>query len=142
MNNATFLHTQGRIQISVVCICLFMMSWLLYSSCSSDILPPQEGCSDTNVKYSNNVKEIIDKTCAYAGCHNGISSAPGDYRTYDGLRRYIEDGSFIDRVIEQRDNPSRGMPHNQSVYSESIQDDLTAAQLEIITCWIQNNVPE
>jgi hypothetical protein len=71
-----------------------------------------------------------------------VGSAPGDFSTFIGMRRYIEDGSFTERVIDQRVNPSKGMPPNMSVYPESQQDDLSDVQLEIITCWIQNNFPE
>ena len=117
-------------------------STLLLTYCTSDVLPPNEGCSDEGTAYSTNVKDVIDQTCAYSGCHDGISSAPGDYSTFEGLRRFLNDGSFTERVIDQRDNPSRGMPPNNSVYPESLQDDLSEAQLEIVTCWIQNNFPE
>lgn len=121
---------------------VLLVTFILLCSCSSDVLPPQEGCGDDGVRYSTNVKEIIDQTCAYSGCHNGVGSSPGDFRTYAGMRRYIEDGSFTERVIDQRSNPSKGMPPNMSVYPESQQDDLSDVQLEIITCWIQNNFPE
>lgn len=121
---------------------MIALSFCLINSCSSDELPPLEGCTDTNVRYTTNVKEIIDQTCSYSGCHNGVGSSPGDFRSFDGLKRYIEDGSFTERVIDQRTNPSKGMPPDMSVYPESQQDDLSDVQLEIITCWIQNNFPE
>ncbi len=114
---------------------------VLAFACSSDVLEPTDNCA-TAATYSTNVKTIIDDTCAYSGCHNGEGSAPGDYRTYAGLQRFLTDGSFVERVIDIRDNPTRGMPPNRNIYPESLQDDLTAEQLDIITCWVQNNFPE
>lgn len=115
---------------------------LIFAACTSDELPPSEGCIDTSITYTNGIKDVIDQTCAYSGCHNGVGNAPGDYSTYEGLRRYLDDGSFTERVIDQRENPSRGMPPDNSVYPESLQDDLSDVQLQLVTCWIQNNFPE
>lgn len=111
---------------------------ILLAGCDREILPPAEKCEDGSVSYDNGVKEIIDLTCSYSGCHDG-ASAPGNFLTFEGLERYLNDGSFTSRVIDLKDNPTRGMPPNQSIYSESQQDDLTEVQLEIIKCWIQND---
>lgn len=128
-------------KLNMTIIALFASASMIIWSCSSDVLEPTEDCI-TSASYSTNVKDIIDDTCAYSGCHNGEGSAPGDYRTYQGLQRFISDGSFVERVIDIKDNPTRGMPPNREVYPESLQDDLTDEQLAIITCWVQNNFPE
>ena len=41
-----------------------------------------------------------------------------------------------------RENPARGMPPDRIIYPGILQDDLNETQLELITCWIQNNFPE
>ncbi len=111
-------------------------------ACSKDQVEPAATC-DEGTAYSTNVKDIIDQTCAYSGCHDGFTGGvPGDLTSYEGLERFLNDGSFVERVIDRRNNPTTGMPPNQSVYPESLQDDLSDIQLEIITCWIQNNYPE
>ena len=111
--------------------------------CTSDELPPAEACDTVMPTYDTTVKEIIDQTCSYSGCHDGSGGiGPGDYSTYNGIVGTLQNGSFADRVITSIDNPSRGMPPDASVYPESQQDDLSEIQLEILTCWIQNGFPE
>jgi len=118
-------------------------------SCASDTVAPATGCDNIVVNYDSSdpnvtrVKDIIDQTCAYSGCHDGSGGiGPGNYNSYAGLLRDLESGSFSARVITQRDNPSLGMPPDKSVYPQSQQDSLSAVQLEIITCWLQEGFPE
>ena len=123
--------------------CFAILACTLLIRCSSDVLPEPEACDTIMPTYSNDVQDIINQTCAYSGCHDGAGGiGPGDYSTLEGIQGTIERGSFVDRVITSRDNPSRGMPPNASVYPESLQDDLSPIQLEVITCWIQNGFPE
>ena len=110
--------------------------------CDDIVLPPAQGCDTLTASYTTNVKSIIDQTCAYSGCHNGGSNAPGNYASFAGIRSSLDDGSFVNRVIDQQNNPSRGMPPNASVYPESQQDDLSPEQLEIIQCWIDGGFEE
>lgn len=111
-------------------------------SCNSDVVEPSEDCDTTMATYSTNVKEIIDLSCAYSGCHDGNSAGPGNYSTFDGLASVIQSGSFVNRVIDQRSNPSIGMPPNMEIYPASQQDDLSPEQLEIIQCWIDSGFQE
>lgn len=122
-------------------IVILGISWLI-TACDDIVLPEAEGCETAEATYNTNVKPIIDLTCAYSGCHNGGGNAPGNYTTYAGLQRSITDGSFINRVIDQQENPSRGMPPDMSVYPESQQDDLSPEQMEIIQCWIDGGFQE
>lgn len=112
-------------------------------ACDSVVLPPPEGCDTMQPSYSTNVKTIIDQTCAYSGCHDGSGGiGPGDYRSYNGMLPNIQNGGFTDRVLNLRNNPSKGMPPDKSVYPESLQDSLSEVQLEIISCWIENGFPK
>ncbi len=118
-------------------------------ACNADVLSPPQGCDTMVTEYESDdpdvveVMAIIDQTCSYSGCHDGAGGiGPRNYNNFDGILSHLESGSFASRVIDQRDNPSIGMPPNQSVYPESRQDDLTEVQLEIITCWLQNGFPE
>ena len=122
---------------------LFGTVSLINQGCNADMLEPLEGCESLAQSYEGQVKDIIDQTCAYSGCHDGAGGiAPGNYRSYEGLRAILQNGTFVERTIDQRENPSLGMPPDQTVYPESNQDDLSELQLEIITCWIQNGFPE
>lgn len=111
-------------------------------ACDREVLPPSDGCTDDTITYETSTKEIINLTCAYSGCHDGAGGAPGDFTTYSAMERYLRDGSFTERVIDMRDNPARGMPPNKSIYPNSLQDDLTPTQLQVITCWIENDFPQ
>ena len=135
----TMIHTQ----LSIFQVIFLFLTIFLTVQCSSDSISPPEGCDAMEPTYNTMVKPIIDQTCAYSGCHDGSGGiGPGDYSSYSGLQQIINDGSFTDRVINLKDNASRGMPPNSSVYPESQQDDLSEAQFEIISCWIQDGFPE
>jgi hypothetical protein len=125
---------------------LFALACLL-PACTNDELPapePQNTCDTLSVNtYQNGVKALIEKTCAYAGCHDGGSGiGPGNYTSYQGLLPYLNNGSIYNRVIEQATNPAIGMPPNKAIYEESKQDDLTPAELEIMRCWLLSGFPE
>lgn len=133
--NKTKMQDKARYLLA---LCLFLIC-----SCAADELEPPKGCESIGLSYADGVKNIIDQTCAYAGCHDGSGGiGPGNYTSYDGLVSVIQDGTFIERTIDMRNNPSLGMPPNNSVYPESQQDDLSEIQLEIIRCWIQNGYPQ
>lgn len=126
-----------------------VISCIAYYSCDDDKVQPNAGCETIVAKYQSSdpdvssVKEIIDQTCSYSGCHDGVGGiGPRDYTTYEGMLRHLESGSFADRVITQRDNPALGMPPDASVYQQSLQDSLSSIQLEIITCWLQEGFPK
>ena len=88
--------------------------------------------------YEASIKEIIDVTCAYAGCHNGSPGVPGDYTTYDGLQLDIDNGFFYRRVIEIKDDPVQGMPPDRADGPKDLSDE----QLQLILCWVENDYPE
>lgn len=115
---------------------------LSFIACNSDMVQPVEGCDVIVATYDTNVKEIIDLTCAYSGCHNGGGSAPGNYSSYAGLTNVIQNGNFVSRVIDAQSNPSIGMPPNKEIYPNSQQDDLSPDQMEIIQCWIDSGFEE
>ena len=114
---------------------------LTFNACTRDVLPQSDVCKSNMPTYETNIKDIIDQTCAYTGCHAGRGIAPGLYTHYNGLIVHIRSGSFEDRVVKQKDHPTLGMPPDKSVYPESRQDDLTESQLEIMRCWIESGYP-
>lgn len=91
------------------------------------------------MSYDTGVKEIIDASCAYAGCHNGAGSGPGNYTTYDGLSNILNSGLFSTRVFELKDNPDIGMPPD---YATGGPVDLTDAELTILMDWVDSGAPE
>lgn len=127
---------------SIFCTTVSLFT-ILCLGCNADVVEPAQGCDILEAAYDINIKAIIDQTCAYSGCHDGAGGiGPGNYNTYEGLIQDLESGSFASRVITLKDNPSLGMPPDQSVYPQSQQDTLSSLQLEIITCWLQEGFPQ
>ena len=120
----------------------FILSGILFFySCASDKLPDASEIlcvSSVPVTYDNQVATIINVSCAYAGCHDGVSGAPGDYNSYSGLADIITDGSFVSRTFTFREDPSVGMPPNNA----SGPIDLSQAELELLQCWVDAGFPE
>lgn len=113
-----------------------------YVSCTSDSLveplPPML-CDSISVTYVSGVKPIIDQSCAYSGCHvSGFGS--GNFVNYAGLLPYLNDGTFEDRVITQRNDGAVGMPPNYAPAPMPI--DLTAGQIDTIRCWLAAGHPQ
>lgn len=98
-----------------------------------------EVCDTISPTYEADAKAIIDLTCAYSGCHASGGSAPGDYTTYDGMKAYLDNGSFKDRVVTEADNDSKRMP---PVYATNGPTELTQEQFDILQCWLLDGYPE
>ncbi len=102
-----------------------------FFSCSRDKLSGEgPNCTDS-VGYTD-VRNIIQTTCAYAGCHDG-ANAPGNYETLEGLSPFLTDRDFRARVLEIQDMPP--------TYSSG-PTSLTPDQLLMLNCWAQQGYPE
>ncbi|MDP2386003.1 MAG: hypothetical protein Q8M29_06510 [Bacteroidota bacterium] len=80
-------------------------------------------CSKINSVYSSNVKPIIDKNCLSSGCHNS-GSTNGDFTTYAGVKAKVDNGSFDNRVIQQKNMP--------------LSNELSMDDLKKIKCWLNS----
>ncbi len=109
-------------------------------ACTTDALPePTEiPCDGITATYVDDIEPIIQQSCAYSGCHLG--SAPGIFTSYAGLLPQLESGVFRERVITVRQDPNVGMPPNYAPQDRP--QDLTAAELELIECWLDAGFPE
>jgi hypothetical protein len=114
---------------------------MLADGCTSDELPEPNNmvdCTDDQSTYVTNIRNIIDNSCAYSGCH--LDSAPGNYSNYEGVRLAIESGSFEQRVFTIKADPVLGMPPNNAPAGRPA--DLTEDELNTLRCWIENGYPE
>ena len=112
-------------------------------SCEYSKLPepaPPDFCETVEVSYNIQVKSIIDKTCAIAGCHLAGTKAPGDFSTYQSMGPYLKDSEFKFYVVDLKDDPDLGMPPNWDTNPGP--KDLTPEEFEIIECWINNGYAE
>ncbi|WP_157472473.1 hypothetical protein [Neolewinella persica] len=118
----------------------FYVFLLIISSCTSDVLPEPVilPCDGETPTYEADVRDIIERSCAYSGCHLG--GAPGIYDSYLGLISDLESGLFRQRVIDVRDDATIGMPPNYAPQDRP--EDLTEEELIIITCWLDAGFPE
>lgn len=118
---------------------LFVLAAIFASGCTADALPePVElPCNGAVFTYEIDIRPIVEQSCAYSGCHLG--GAPGVYNDYQGLLPDLESGRFRQRVVQQKDNPTVGMPPNYAPEGRPI--DLTMEQLQMITCWLDAGFP-
>ncbi len=108
---------------------------LAFSACDKD----DTSCSAT---YENEVKPIIEKSCAYSGCHSGadagmfVSDISKDYTTYEGMMENLNNGSFTTRTLTNLDMPPAAfVPVGNPT-------ELTAEEIQILTCWKDNGFPK
>ena len=125
----------------------FVISLIVaFVACTNDVLPPPETpafCNDIIAAYNTNVKSIIEESCTYAGCHNGAGGVTStNYTSYNLLLSILNNGEFRNKVLGQKDDPLLGMPPDHSVYPESVKDDLTEEELQIIECWLNQGYPK
>ena len=119
----------------------FLLVIGLIVSCTSEEPEPDQ-CANLSATYNGAVKTIIAEGCAYAGCHDGtgtntiIPVSSIDYTTYAGLKASLDAGSFNARTLV-----SKNMPPANSVPPGSPME-LTAEQLELLTCWHDAGYPE
>lgn len=113
--------------ILILCIGTFAVS------CGGDEDDEPQGidCSGLTPSYMNDIKPIVDATCALAGCHVD-NFLQGDYTTYEGLKAKVDDGTVSQRVVDIKDMP----PENSNGPTE-----LTDEQVRLIHCWIQIGAP-
>jgi hypothetical protein len=78
-------------------------------------------CDGSSPTYNADVKSIINAKCTSSGCHPSISS-------YNGLRTYLNNGSFSKEVLE-----NQSMPKGSS---------LSNGELDLLQCWHDNGYPE
>ncbi len=98
----------------------------------------RESCED--VTYDQEIKVIIDRNCSYAGCHAGADYPPGDFTSYQGLQTFLTSELFERFVIDLKDDTQLGMP--PAYAPDGNPQDLTADELELVTCWISSGYPE
>ncbi len=144
--SVTWRHSRVRPRLCLY-IDLFMRSSFFYIllfsaySCTADELPAPSGeinCEEVEVSYDLNIKAIIDRSCAYSGCH--LDVAPGKYSTYNGLSGALKSGKFEQRVLNLRFDPIIGMPPDNA--PEGRPRALSEEELDLVRCWLNKGFPE
>lgn len=103
---------------------------LFIFACRSDKLPePTPSDCPTIPTYNDQVKEIVDASCAIQFCHDNSGSAPGNFLTYVGMQSRLENGVVEDRVFITADMPFAP-------------GELSAEDKAVLRCWLDNGAPE
>lgn len=84
-------------------------------------------CTGLNPSFANDVKPIIDASCAHSGCH-GSGSSNGDYTTYDGVKKDAKNGRITNHAVVKKD-----MPRANSFGPSSLRQ----GQIDTLYCWIE-----
>lgn len=107
-------------------MCLFALS------CTRTEIPfgNVDDC-EPDITYTDHVASIINKSCAYSGCHVD-NTAPGNYNTYEGLLPNLSNGEFLKRTISISDMPPSYAPDDKP-------KELTSEEIRIISCWAEND---
>lgn len=109
------------------------------SSCTknSETLQAEIPLSDStcmaNVTYSQNIKPIINTTCAISGCH--VSNGFKDFSTYTALKDELDTKGtayFLSRI-----KSGGGMPPSYTTGPKSISD----CDYNKIEAWLNQNYP-
>lgn len=114
-------------------------SLFVASSCTKDVgqdptlipKPVLPGAVDScaNIKFSVNIKPIIDANCATSGCHTPGGSGPGDFTSFPDISLKVQSGAFKARVID-------GVPGFMPATGR-----LAQADIDKITCWLNAGAP-
>lgn len=122
-------------RISPFILFLICLATMTVVSCTKDKRPPiVVDCDDIPPVWNGEVKEIIDLTCAYVGCHiGGGNGVPGNYTSYGGISTALANEDFKIRTLDIRD-----MPPSYASGAKVLTDE----QLNILTCWMEAGFPE
>jgi hypothetical protein len=90
-------------------------------------------CSSTVSTYNNNVKAIMDASCATSNCHSASKKAAGiDLSSYEATKNYSSNSKFMKSI--QHVSGAEAMPKGGSKLGES--------DIQLIYCWANNGTPQ
>ena len=98
-------------------------------------------CDVIDATFNGDVIEVLSVTCSYDACHGSASTfSQMDYNVYSNLKPFLESGAFEARVLQGGDADNPKMP--PAYAPEGKPKELTAQQLQILTCWKEAGYPE
>lgn len=103
-------------------------------SCAKDKLPAENEDCTIEVTYQSDIKPIIDKSCAYAGCHV-VGFIKGNHTSYTSLKPQLDNGLFKKWVLDERQMPPQYAPADKP-------KSLTQEEINLINCWVKSGYPE
>jgi hypothetical protein len=116
--------------VSVFFVCI---AFSIFFSCTRDMVMVVEGDCQEEITYDQDIRPIVNATCAYSGCHNG-SSAPGNFTNYEGISKFFDSGLLARRVTISQDMPPDYATQGPTMLNED--------ELEFFKCWVEAGYPE
>ena len=108
---------------------VFIMALLaLICSCKHVV---KYDCTGVTPVYTQNIKPLLDATCARSECHSGNGEA-FDLSTYSGASSASKKKSFMGSI--------QHLPLYQKMPKDA--DIMPDAQIHLLSCWIANGSPE
>ena len=118
-----------------------LLSFLVIQSCDKNTTPDDgtpEACATLDIAYNDEVKAIINNSCAYSGCHDGATAGIGDFRTYAGMKSRLDNGTIKDRAVSKDVTDPLHMPPSYATGPT----ELSPTELDMVHCWILDGYPE
>ncbi len=110
---------------------LFLLLFLtFFNSCyydKEDLLYGTSNCDTSNVSFNDHILPLVKSSCATAECHAPGGSGNGLFENYDQIRVKVDNNSFYQRVVVDRDMPPGG--------------GLNECQIQLIEQWINLGAP-
>lgn len=112
---------------------MLFLAFMFTFSCTKDKIEINPADCIETIRYSAEIKELIDVTCAISGCHVSGNNVPGNFTSYVGIEGFLTENLFEKRVLSLRD-----MPPNYSSGPKF----LTLEQLDLMACWVEQGYLE
>ena len=122
----------------LVLISAFLVAFILISGCSKDDdvsnepdnTPPTgiDTCMEIDPSYEDDIKPIIEASCAIEDCHVSGGRGSGIFESYDGVKDKVDNESLLRRAVTNANMP----PASSSAPKP------TAEQRNLIKCWIED----
>ena len=95
--------------------------------------PDMFDCSGITPTYTADIKPILDASCAKSGCHEAVNPEQGvDLSNYASASAISQENRFLGVIQHKQGYPK--MPDDGPK--------LPNAQIELLTCWVQNGSPQ
>ena len=107
---------------------LLLTTVVIGFGCGDDeVETPSCNLTNADLGYDKNIKKIIDTHCIQ--CHGNTALGPGDYRTYDGVKKTVDSGTLSKNVVVDKTMPQGA-------------NSMSQIQRDSINCWIQASAPK
>ena len=116
--------------LTVITILILTITLLLPIGCTKDVVVDDFMCDD-NVRITyDDVRSILNTTCAASTACHRPGGVPPDYTSYETMLPSLIPERFENEVVVKRTMPQENWPQ------------LDSLQLYTIRCWIEGGYPE